>query len=491
MPELELSEPKIVPKSEVDKKAEDARKKRELPKKPGDNVSFKELCEWLKLLSPDMIDGYRIQLYFYRTDPPIVRQFVDPTSDNNIDVIQDGFDQLTEDYVIERHGGGGYKIVVKDLDRPNEKGGFFNARLNIPMSLHEPKLDFREVDWTHKNSKGYRAYCRAKGYIDENNMPVEVIKKETKEASDSKAMVDAMKLAMDFASKMSQKDQEELKRRIAGEDSLGKNISEIFIEKMKQEDPNKQLAMFAQLLAAMKGMQPEIKPDNTLATVVVPMITMMQESSQRMFTMMMELFKSQQANSNTGESRDSISQLKDLLEVAKELKGGTRTPERSITEQLIDAGATLLPKVFDTVNGVIALRQQAMNPNQPIQPKVQPMNNQPNNSSPTSQPTIQAPEASMIIQQFGPLIEKHLGNPGYEFAALVEEMFGPETIALAVKNGPNELLEGAKSVPQFWQKVSAIYGEQHISKWLTEFCNYKEELAKMEEEDEERVEKAE
>lgn len=485
MPELELSEPKIVPKSEIDKQAEELRNKRSLPKKPGDRVNFSEFQDWIKIVSDQGLE--RLMVYVYRLEPVINRQIVDPRADNNIDVISgENLRLLSEDYFITNHGGGRYELIVRDLDAVGkEKGQSFRCSFTINTLNNPPKLDLREVEWDNPKNKGYKSWARAAKLIDERNMPVEIEKKES--SNDGKAMVDAMKLAMDFASKMSQKDQEELKRRIGAEDSLGRSIGDILLEKMKQDDPNKQVQTLTALLAAIK---PNGSEDKGMVALIVPLITMMNESNKQMMTVMLELFKSQQSqSSNKGDERDEVSKLKDLIDIAKELKGSPRASEKSVTEQLIEAGSVILPKVFDTVNGIIAIRSHALNPTQPA-PKVstmsQTINQEVNNQQPTNQQpqAISAPESAQIIAQFGPLIEKHLGNPGYEFAALVEEMFGAETIAIAIKNGPMGLLEGAKTVSQFWNKVVGIYGEPHLTKWLTEFCNYKEELAKLEDEEE-------
>src|ERR1700690_2003125 len=110
--EHDTPSPIIARKSEIDRLAEEMRAKRELPKKPGDVVSFHEMLDWLKLLTPEM--QQRILLYIYRTEPLINRQLVDPQAANSIDVLSDGFNLLTEDYFINNHGGGKYKIIVFD-----------------------------------------------------------------------------------------------------------------------------------------------------------------------------------------------------------------------------------------------------------------------------------------------------------------------------------------------------------------------------------------
>jgi len=163
MAELEIKEPVIAKVSEIEAKALEIKEKRALPTPPGKLVGFKDLQDWLKLLTTEE-QQQRITIWIYRREPIINRQLVDPQADNNIDVIFNTFERLTEDYMRENHGGGNYKFTVKDADKPKTQlGGFFEAVLNIPMIDCPPKLDLREVEWDNNHNKGSRVGVKLNG----------------------------------------------------------------------------------------------------------------------------------------------------------------------------------------------------------------------------------------------------------------------------------------------------------------------------------------
>jgi hypothetical protein len=505
MPDLEVKEPTpiIARKSEIDAQAEELRAKRELPKKPGDRVQFRELVEWLALLTEDQLA--RLNIYVYRFDPVIIRQVVDPEADNNIDVLYDvRADTVTEQYFIDRHGGGKYSLVIKDMDKPKtQKGGFFEARLYIPMTLYPPKLDLREVDWYNAHNKGFRSWAKSQGLIGDDNVPTVEKKEGATQQNNSDAMVQAMKLAMDFASKMDEKQQAQLKRQLGAEDTLGKSIGDILLEKMKQDDPNKQVATLTTLITAMKGMQPDVsKSDSNL----VPLLTMitegnkqfftaMMENSKNQMTMMMELFKSTTSAKSDGTMQSDEDRLIKLLEIAKMMKGGP-APERSTAEVIVDAVTPLLNPVLNIVSNIMMMQAASKGikpvdvtaPQQAVAP-------QPTTAATTEQPVAQLGNPTMIVEQkkqalkqFAPLITKALadGKPGYDFASDIMNMFpqGAEIVQFIVRDGVDSLLAVAKSVPEFWNVVEPLYTEVDLKTWISEFVNYKEELRKLEEEEE-------
>src|ERR1019366_9083026 len=100
-----------------------------------------------------------------------------------------------------------------------------------------------------------------------------------------------LKMMLDFTAKMSDKEQAAFKQKIGGEDAVSKSMNELFLEKLKQEDPNKQMTMVVSLITAMKQMQPEVKPDNTMATLLPLLMKLMDDSrasADRQMTMMLE-----------------------------------------------------------------------------------------------------------------------------------------------------------------------------------------------------------
>jgi hypothetical protein len=487
-------------------KANDLKNLIALPPPPGESVGLDGWAKWVKLLTPEMQANNRIAAYVYRTHPAIMLQKVDPNADNYIDFIASDFELINENYFIDRFGGGKYKIVIADqgLQKKNF-GGYFQVKVDIPVLVHEPKLDYRTLNMNDKNNKGFIAWAIAKGKIDENgNVMTPGI---TQQQNGNNDTVQLMKLVMDFMGKMTS-EQETKVRRALGENDNSKGVTEILLERMKQDDPNKQLTALTSVMAAMKSMQPS--GDSGLAAIMplfMQMFQQQQESNNRQFQMMMELMKSNKGE-GTGESRDSISQLKDLLEVAKEIRGtGHQTSGKSQVAEILDAASPILGPVFNMVASIIAAKSNAPT-TVPIRPTgattVTPV---PNNTTTTpdkvsaqdyiaeqarlanqqsqtqpngSQPMLPASEAQQIITQFGPIIINHLAGEGWEFAAWIAQGFGDATAAKAANHGATALLEAAKVVPEFWNTVQQTYGEEYLKNWLTSFCNYREEMKKME-----------
>ncbi len=483
MASLEEVPPKLVSRTAL----EELKEKRKLPPKPGDSVSFKELTTWLNELTPEMTDGNRVNIYVYRLEPVIIRQLTNPEYNNNIDVISDGFDGLTEDYIVKTHGGGRYKLLVKDLDKPKEqKGGYFEAKLYIPMITAPPILNLKEVDWEHRNNKGYRMWAKSQGLIDDKGMPTIEKKTEGNGGNDNNSMVQAMKLAMDFVTKMGEKDQADLKRKLAGEDGLGKSIGDILLEKMKQEDPNKQLATVTTLISAMKGMQPEVKPDNTLAVIMPVFMQMMQqasEASNKQFMMMMELMKSK--NEGGGEGKGAISEVKEMFGLFQEMNGNSG--KKSTVEVIANVISDNLAPVLGVIANVVALKTQASGvkpievPNNQTANTVVPTNGQPMNNT----PQLSQNQLTQALAQFAPLIGKGLGKEGWEFACELRDMInmypgsdGNATVASITKEGEDKLFDAMMQVPALQETITKTYGIPHVKNWLVSFCNWIEEERK-------------
>jgi hypothetical protein len=502
----------FVKKSEVDEKAEAIREERKLPNKPGDHVAFVELRRWLEIMDDSQLR--RLNIYVYRQDPIINMQLVDPESDNNIDIFYDiskeSVKDISEEYFINTHGGGRYKLVVKDLDKPKtQKGGFFEANLYVSMTQYPPKIkDLRVVDWDNPRNKGFRTWCKAQKLIDDNGMPT-IDKVTPINQPQADTTVPVVKMFMDFFSKMDDKKQEQIKRDIAGQDGIGKNIADILVERMKQDDPNKQVAVMTAMITAMKGMIPEpVKQTTSELTTIMPLITAMMESGRQQTTILVESMKSQTSmlmemlKSNAaskeggGEGVDDTTRLKNLLEIAKMMKGGTATPEKTMTESLIEAATTILPQALGIVNNIMSLKaaQAGMGgnivpvPAPPMQPQV--VQQQPTNGvAPVQQTGAVQPmtlnEKQNAIRQFAPLFLANLGKEGWEFATWISDGFpnGDAIVASIIKDGSTDLVATIKSVPELWNQINSIYGEAHLVKWVESFCNYKEEIRKMQEED--------
>lgn len=500
--ERKTSDPILVKRTDVETKAKENKEARELPEPPGAKVGFNELLQWVDLLTPDMIgDGGRVMLYVYRTDPLINRQLLDPHAPNYIDCIGGSIENiraLNEKYFIDRHGGGRYKIVVSDADKPEGKTKYgrswFEAFLHIATAEHPPKLDYREVMWDHRQNRGFQTWARGQKIIDENNNVIPPGQAAPANNSND-AMVQAFKIATDFVSKMSQSEQDKLKRQIGGDDSLGKSIGEILLEKMKQDDPSKMVTTLVALLNANKS-----SGDGGLAAIV-PLITgfmsQMAESnraamdaSNKQFMLMLELVKSKDTNSGNG--GDEIDKLHKILEIARELKGGGSSPKSQVAE-IIDAAAPIVQPALQIISNITAMRAAAMgsNPPQVQTPTTQSthIQQQQHQPQPTQQPQLPGAsqvtqdEAVAIITQFRPIILNKLAGKGWELGAWITEGFGDMVAASVAKQGEDKLLAAMKAIPDFWQAVTSAYSEDYVKTWLKSFVNYKKEMEEYDGED--------
>lgn len=497
-------------RAEIDAQAKRNRENRKLPVIPGDKVDFKTLQDWLKLLTPEMIPNNRILIYVYRQDPLVNNKMYDSTAYKYIDVISGTAEELRnldEKYFIKVHGGGKYKLTVNDSTIKGEFKTVFSALLVIDMSEHPPKIqDLRTVLWDHRDNKGYRTWAINNGLIGPDDMPIVPGKENGSVNSDQ--LVNAMKLVMDFTKQMTSDQEKQLRKQLGAEDQTSKGIQEIILERLRQDDPNKQISTVSQLVTAMKSLMPE-KGQSELALVIPLFIQMMQQQadqSNKQFTMMIELMRGNKDGNTNGEGvekRDEVSRLRDLIEIARELKGGGQNKNQ--VAEVIDSITPVLTPALQIVANVVALKAaQSGIPAQQIipQPNKQTVNRQdtivhppPQQTQPTQQAQPQGQtmvsedEATQMINQFKPIILNKLGREGWEFGAWVAEGFGDAVAASLVKYGVEGLLDSAKKVPDFWQHVNATYGEKYLREWLTSLVDYKQIMKKMEQdEDEEEVE---
>lgn len=497
-------------KAEIDAEAKKDKEARALPVAPAERVNFEAFTKWLKLLTPEMVEDNRLMLYVYRLDPVIDRQRVDPTSDNNIDVISgtvDNLHKLNEDYFINRHGGGKYKIVVNDQEKKGSFGRIvLESYLTIPVVQHPPKLDLREVIWDHKFNKGYKSWARANKLIDENDMPITApVTQQVNGSGNTDQLVSAMKLIMDFTKQMSAEQERAIRKQTGTENETSKGIHDIILERLKQDDPNKQVSTVSQLVGALKTLMPESKTSD-LAVIMPLIVQMMQhqsDQSNKQFQLVLELLKSNKGEDGEGgEKRDEVSRLRDLIEIARELKGGN-PPGKNVVAETIESITPVISPALQIIANVVALRAQqqgvpVMPPTNPAPPKQATVNRQdtiktnPNPPNPvtpqplappappTETPIVSTDEATNLINQFKPIIMHKMAREGWEFAAWVAEGFGDQVAAGLARYGIEGLLTACRNVPDFWQQVNATYGEEYLREWLTSLVNYKAIMKKME-----------
>lgn len=480
--ETEASIPGLLPHAEVQEKAEAIRRRRELPKPPGKGCTFRELTQWLGILTPEM--EQRIMIYVYRHRPIIIRQKVDPSAPNNIDVISDGLKTLDEKYFIDRHGGGIYGLTVVDSDRGKVTGtGFFEVKLEIPMAQYPPKLDLREVDWAEDKNKGYKSWARAMKLIDENDTPMTEVIKQQQQQNPSNDTASTLKLMLDFADRMSERDRAAFKSKLSEGEGLGKAVGELMLENMKQNDPNKQVTTLASLMQSMKP------SGDTGIAAIIPMFTAvlntMMESSKANMVMLVEVMKANKPEP-AAEGKDEVERLRSLIEVARELRGGN--PSKGTAEVIMDKLADIIPPVLNIAANIMAIKARQAGV------LVETVTTTPETPSTRANQLIQQnvvngkPEVANqdmnILKQFAPLILTNMSKEGWEFAAWIAEGYGDMIATMVTRQGPENLLVGMKAIPELWEQVERTYGEEYATTWVKSFCDYKEIIAKLDAEEE-------
>jgi hypothetical protein len=184
--------------------------------------------------------------------------------------------------------------------------------------------------------------------------------------------------------------------------------------------------------------------------------------------------------------KDEVARLKDILEVAREIKGGGGS--KSTAEVIVDAVGPILGPVLNIVGNMMAIRAQATGaPTIPTKGvgEIVEMPKQSNGLQQITHSQVVAAnpnEAAQIINQFKPIILNKLSEEGCYFGEWIAAGFGEMTAMAITRYGVDGLMTAAKSVPDFWVQIENTYGEEHLRKWLTSLVNYKEEIIRIENE---------
>lgn len=474
----------------VDAAADEMAKKRLLPRPPGKKLVWDEMQEYFKLLTPDMWN--HVALYIYRTHPRIIRQLKDPDAKNYIDVVSQPLDM---EYMIEHHGGGKYHVMACDPEATTKtENKVFECDFEINSSQHPPKLNYEELDVNHKANMAYVQLLQYRGILDSKGHPM-----TAQPPAAAGANPDVIKQVLDFVKTMSVEQQEAVKTRIASssEQSLSKSVGEILLEKMKQDDPNKQLL-------GLLGIIKEVLASNKPATDGVSwkdVITMQNEHNRTVLGMFERL--SEAANHKEPAPNPQLEQFEQLLALAERLSGfrgagGARNGwdigldyVRELATPLIQtignfmslrmngrpmppvsgAGATAgaappSPTAFDPYANPAAMRALAHSMGSQPAPAAAP-----NPAGPAGGPAPN--ELASLIQAYGGLIIQNLNNgtPGHHFADSVVGLLGLGTHAQIVAQGEPALVQVLLATPE-----TAIFGEPRLRKFVHEFVHFQELL---------------
>ncbi len=344
----EILDPKVISRAELQKVTED----RKYPKVPGKKPSTDEAVIWFKNLEPSVYN--RLMIYVYRAYPVINKRMLDPKADVYIDKLnQDAFDEGLENYLTRVHGGGKYKIIVNDVEVPQVKGTNSSTLMtfytNISFDKEMPKLDYKELDLNARENAGYIVNLKNIGVL---NTKGELVSNQQNTNTDTGSVAESMgKMFMSLYKEMNANQQAQLNAVLKGnenkkEDSNG--ISNLLLENLKQNDPNKQVTTMLSVAKEMRGEGgSSIKELVPLLTLLLAekkndgpdVIAIMSKAHEQQMALMSKLIEAKSTQSNSGDNfLDSLVKFSKVKETMPELFGNPSQQEhkKQTAELIID-----------------------------------------------------------------------------------------------------------------------------------------------------------
>jgi len=538
----EPREPKLnfkpLSQEEVMKQAKKMKEERTLPIPPGGNVDLKTTLQWFALLSQPHWD--RLAVYLFRLFPLIDRE------PKYIEVFAGPF---TYDQIIRSHGGGKYKIMVKDLDKykktDREDNGFFSCYFEIPMSEHDPILNYAELMVDERGNRAYVDKLKIKGILDRDGRIIDknAIQQQQQNQTDGSANGMMMSMFKDMLTKfmdLNREQQNNVRGTMRTDESAmakalelvqksGETGIQMVMERARQEDPTKMMTM---MMTMMEKMNPPKVNDDSKDKLYMMMLQMQQESSKQQMAMMQSMMEM-----NKGvvkEEKDEFESMERVFKLANMMgfkKGNPVSETGGWADKLMD----MAPSVIQSVTQIIGAAMMAKNSGGVVRPSVVPnsnLNNQtgevvqeqvpqlpggylnrgynpnpdpvpptpkvtpistPTNSNNQVNPNIPNQEQMNSFALYGSFVVNAIaqGVRGHEFAQSVTNMIGERDYLKIANSGEEQLFNALKATPLVWDELG-VYGEDKIKLFVHEFCNMEETFKKeMEEEDEEDNEEGE
>lgn len=486
--------PRPGPRREVDKAAEEMKRRALLPEPPGPKLTWEQMQEYFSLLSKEMWG--HVMVYLYRIKPRIIRQLKDPDALNYIDCIAEPF---TMEYMIQRHGGGTYVIECTNPDRARAEGNnthLFKCRFEIDQVRYEPKLNYEELDLNHRDNMSYIQMLQYRGILDNKGKVMQP--QQNQNGNGSGVNTEFLKEILGFVSKMTTDQQAQLKEKIAPGDPLTKSIGEILVERMRQDDPSKQMATIQTIMTAMK----EMNRGSDITPLFDRLLQMQTEHNTTVLNLMKEMagMRNQAPANNGAPILDQMDKLLDVFDKLSGLRGGGGGGgRRSGWDVGLEYARELGVPILGTFNNWLAARSgipavPIHNPAPPAAPGKPQAPFDPyrdtnamrqhtaslQQTPPPANGDIRPPagpvgELGMLLQQYGPLVVNALNNgtPGYDIADYVVGLFGAGIHAMLCAQGEINLLETAMQIPEI-----ALFGKPKVQLFIHEFCNYQEFLDK-------------
>lgn len=383
---VEGSKFKPLSQDQIEKEAKKLKDERALPVKPGNQPDIKATMKWLGLLNNNHWE--RLAVYLYRTWPIIDRE------PKYIDMFGSGF---TLDDIKKNHGGGKYKLSIKDTDKGFKapEDCFFECYFEIPVSESDPIINYEELDLFSNKNRQYIDKLKLKGILDRDGRAIKpgATNPETHGGNDPNSMaMGLVKTMLDQFMNLNREQQNSIKGAMKTDDSAvakalelvqksGERGIDLVVERFKQEDPTKMMTIMFNM---MEKMNP--KGDDGKDKLFMLMISQMQESSKNQMMLMqentrnmIEMMKMEKDNSKgeEKEEKDPFEQVERVLKMASMLglrKGNPIEGANGWVDKVVDIGASVLPQVLNIVG--MAMSNRGVIPT-PVQSQVRPSNSNP------------------------------------------------------------------------------------------------------------------
>jgi hypothetical protein len=451
-----------------------------LPRPPGRKVEAQQFFDYVATFKEE--DWAHAVIYVYRVWPVINRdpKYIDKLSQ-----------AVTEQYLLDQHGSGDYKLNLNDVEIEHEVCW---AVVKIRDNEKPPKLeDLREVDFWDPINKNYvRSLVREGKMTPQGDVIGPAGAMDGSGASTAtlaKALVD---LAKDKTTSKGP-DDTAISRAFDIIGKAGERSVDLVLSQVKQQDPQS----FINLMTAFKDLFPQGGSNEKLFELMMKLQADHQASSaaiQRQNTeLLMKLVETKLAGAAGGaDGLSVVDKVFGMLEKARGFLGGAGEAgpmgKWEFWGEVIRQGA---PALRDMVHDGVHAWQAAMMlragqvpqawtgaPSAPhpapavqgaLPPPGAPGAPQEKGPAPQAQGVPSTPDARMqVLAQAGPGFINHLtsGKAGDEFAEWVEAGLGPLAYDQLASFGAEGLLTILKQSP-FWPQLAPI--EARVVEFIAAF----------------------
>lgn len=501
--------------------ANEIKSRRKLPPVPGPSISlWSEFEQWYRLLNE--IDFSHLVMYLYRDKPIIIRQ-LSGQEYNYIDIISEKYPDIKK-YIVETHGGGKYRLLVNDTDL-SRNSCICTVKFEIPINEVDPILNYEELDTRHRDNMAYIQKLKFKGILDKDGSFVNNPNNQNQNQNRNNGGIDSSTIALldkvsSIYERQDQKTQSLIKDQLGArkEDPLG-SIRDLLLEKLKQEDPNKQISMITTLVTMMQGFMPKHDSNNDQMQFMKMMMDMQAASFQAQMTLMTKMME----NTKKEDPFDMFIKFKSLISDMIPNKEETEERKRSTTEVLIDKASEMAIPILNGIGQYLQLRtvQESVAKGLPVPQTIQqqamgqlPSGNDPNlvqnpnmisgqnldnqnqiqgNLNNQNQNVVNGDDMGqleeMIRQQGGVIINIIKSGDERPGLVLAEQLISASQLSpinyyLMLKNlGKEKIITAMRNVMEFWTQTGQVYGAAFMEKFVDDFVNF-EQIMREEEKEE-------